>query len=95
MPNQNQQYLSESETSKIKSWLSLPDAQLFKRAISAEILLHQFEGAKFQTAKDRKPDNAERAARAFKYADDLQCIVDKMTECLAEEYRFYNIQINP
>lgn len=95
MLNLNQSYLSESETNKIKAWLSLPEAELFKRAIASEVAKAQVEAANFYTSKLRNESNVERAERAFKYADDRQCVLDAMTECLAEDYQFINLNINP
>ena len=95
MLNLNQSYLSESETNKIKTWLSMPEAELFKRAIASEIAQAQVEGANFYTSKQRNDLNVQRSEERFKYADDLQCILDKMAECLEEKYQFINVNINP
>lgn len=93
--NLNQQSLSESETLKIKDWLSLPEAELFKRAIASEALKFQAQGCDLYSSKDNNELNIRRAEECFKRADRLQCIVEKMNKCLTEDAAFFVATINP
>jgi len=95
MLNLNKSFLSDSDKTKIQTWLSLPAADLFKGAIASEIAQAQVDAVNLYTSKDRNDLNIRRANEQFKKADDLQCVLEAMDACSNPDYQFIAVTINP